>query len=164
VHRAFSAIGETRRLNKAGSNRFRSFLLYGERSLIGKVAVVTIFEDVLMLEHNEVKLPRHSAEWQPADAHLLCTGNPRLSDHPSQSLQMGLWEPGEVEWFAIIRTESTSAPPKPQRAHLRRGPPLPGFGVEGQERRGDSSFLIKEKMKEGFSHGNMRSHIDSATH
>jgi hypothetical protein len=37
--------------------------------------------------------------------HLLRVGNPRLFDHPYQSPQLPLWEPGEVEWFVILRTD-----------------------------------------------------------
>jgi hypothetical protein len=45
MYRAFSAICETRRLSSAGYARFRDFLLYGERGLAGKKALINIFQD-----------------------------------------------------------------------------------------------------------------------
>ncbi len=49
MYRAFSAICETRTLSKAGYVRFRDFLLYGERNLAGKKALINIFQDTLAL-------------------------------------------------------------------------------------------------------------------
>jgi transposase InsO family protein len=115
VYRAFSAIYETRTLTKAGYARFRNFLLYGEQGLAGKKTLIDIFQDVLTLEYGEQPLARYSVEWQPDDKHLLRVGNPRLFDHPYQSPQLPLWEPGEVEWFVIIRTDP------PARRRRRRG-------------------------------------------
>ena len=105
VYRAFSAICETRTLTKAGYARFRNFLLYGEQGLAGKRTLVNIFQDTLTLEYGEQPLSRYSVEWQPDDTHLLRVGNPRVYDHPYQSPQLPLWEPGEVEWYVIIRTD-----------------------------------------------------------
>jgi putative transposase len=48
--------------------------------------------------------------------HLQRVGNPRLYQHPSQSLQQQLWEPGEVEWHVIIRCE----PKTPRRRRTVR--------------------------------------------
>ena len=104
VHQVFEAICETRRLNKAGYAKFRNFLLYGERGLAGEEAVVNIFQDLLTLEYQQEKLSRYSVEWQPDERHLARVGNPRLFHHPYHSAQPELWEPGEVEWFVIIRT------------------------------------------------------------
>lgn len=115
VHRVFEAICETRRLNKAGYAKFRNFLLYGERGLAGKEAVVNIFQDLLTLEHQQEKLSRYSVEWQPDERHLVRVGNPRIFQHPYQSPQQELWEVGSVEWFVIIRTN----PPAHRRK--RRG-------------------------------------------
>lgn len=47
MYRAFSAICETRTLTRAGYARFRDFLLYGERGLAGKKALINIFQDTL---------------------------------------------------------------------------------------------------------------------
>ncbi len=44
----------------------------------------------------------YSVEWQPDDHHLARVGNPRLYQHPYQSAQMELWQPGEVVWFVIL--------------------------------------------------------------
>jgi putative transposase len=115
VYRAFSAICETRTLTRAGYARFRNFLLYGEQGLAGKKTLIDIFQDVLTLEYGEQPLARYSVEWQPDDLHLLRVGNPRLFDHPYQSPQLPLWEPGEVEWFVIIRTDP------PARRRRRKG-------------------------------------------
>ncbi len=115
MHRAFSAICETRRLSKAGYARFRDFLLYGERNLAGKRALVNIFQDTLALEYRERPLAKYSVEWQPDDKHLRRVGNPRLYDHPYQSPQLDLWPPGEVEWFVIIQ-----ATPYGARSHRKR--------------------------------------------
>jgi hypothetical protein len=104
VHQAFSAICETRRLDKAGYAKFRNFLLYGERGLAGEDAMVNIFQDLLTLEYQQEKLSRYSVEWQPDERHLARVGNPRLFLHPYQSAQQELWEPGTVDWFVIIRT------------------------------------------------------------
>jgi Integrase core domain len=131
MYRAFSAICETRTLTKAGYAKFRNFLLYGEQGLVGNKTLVNIFQDTLTLEYGGYPLSRYSVEWQPDDRHLLRVGNPRLYDHPYQSPQLPLWEPGEVEWFVIIRTD----PPVQRRR--RRGhivliqPPLLADGTQG---------------------------------
>lgn len=110
IYRAFSAIGETRVLNKAGYAKFRNFLLYGELGLAGHEILVNIFQDTLTLEYEDSPLSKYSVEWQPDDKHLLRVGNPRLYAHPYKPPQLPLWEPGEVEWHVIIRCE-----PKPRR-------------------------------------------------
>lgn len=131
VSRAFEAICETRTLTKAGYARFRNFLLYGEQGLAGKRALINIFQDVLTLEYGDHPLSRYSVEWQPDDRHFLRVGNPRLYDHPYQSPQLSLWEPGDVEWFVIIRTTP------PSRRHRKKGrllviqPPLWASGTQG---------------------------------
>jgi transposase InsO family protein len=107
LSRAFSAICETRKLNKAGYARFRNFLLYAERGLAGKRALVNIFQDTLALEYDELPLAKYSVEWQPDDHHLLRVGNPRLFEHPYHSAQLSLWPPGEVEWFVILPCETS---------------------------------------------------------
>jgi putative transposase len=116
VHKAFSALCETRKLNRAGYARFRNFLLYGERALAGEETVINIFQDLLTLEYGDYPLSRYSVEWQPDDRHLLRVGNPRLYDHPYQSLQLPLWQAGEVEWHVIIRCE----PPVRRRRRKQR--------------------------------------------
>jgi hypothetical protein len=131
IYRVFEAICETRTLTKAGYAKFRNFLLYGEQGLAGKKTLINIFQDVLTLEYGEHPLSRYSVEWQPDDTHLLRVGNARLYDHPYQSPQLPLWNPGEVEWHLIIRTH-------PKAHHRRRAgrifviqPPL--FGEERAE-------------------------------
>ena len=116
VHQAFSAICETRRLDKAGYAKFRNWSLYGERALADEIALVNIFQDFLTVEYEQEKLSRYSVEWQPDDRHLARVGNPRFYRHPYQSLQQELWPPGEVEWFVIIR----NAPPMRRRRHKSR--------------------------------------------
>lgn len=106
IYRAFSAVGETRVLNNAGYAKFRNFLLYGEQGLSGCETLITIFQDSLTLEFGGYPLSKYAVEWQPDDRHLLRVGNPRLYQHPYQSPQLPLWEPGEVEWHVIIRCES----------------------------------------------------------
>jgi putative transposase len=115
IYRAFEAVCETRTLTKAGYARFRNFLLYGEQGLAGNKTLVNIFQDTLTLEYGEYPLSRYSVEWQPDNRHLLRVGNPRLYDHPYQSPQLPLWEPGDVEWFVIIRDSP------PVRRRKRRG-------------------------------------------
>ncbi len=129
VHRAFEAICETRRLNKAGYAKFRNFLLYGERGLAGKEAMVNIFQDLLTLEHQEEKLSRYSVEWQPDERHLSRIGNPRFYQHPYQSPQQELWEPGEVEWFVIIRTDPPTRRRKPRQRFVVMQLPLLSDGT-----------------------------------
>jgi Transposase DDE domain len=108
ISRAFSAIGETRVLNKARYAKFRNFLLYGEQGLAGQETLVTIFQETLTLEYGAYPLSKYSVEWQPDDRHLLRVGNPRLYRHPYHTPQLPLWEPGEVEWHVIIRCEPTA--------------------------------------------------------
>jgi len=133
VYRVFSAISETRTLSKAGYAKFRNFLLYGEQGLAGKKTQINIFQDILTLEYSDAPLSRYSVEWQPDDKHLLRVGNPRLYDHPYQSPQIPLWEPGEVEWPVILRCD----PPGPRRKRMGRifviQPPLllEGEGTQG---------------------------------
>jgi putative transposase len=50
---------------------YRAFLLYGERALAGKKALITIFQDTLALEYGEYPLAKYSVEWQPDYRHLL---------------------------------------------------------------------------------------------
>jgi hypothetical protein len=125
IYRAFSAIGETRVLNKAGYAKFRNSLLYREQGLAGYETLVNIFQDALTLEYGDYPLSKYSVEWQPDDRHLRRVGNPRLYQHPYQSPQLPLWPPGEVEWNVIIRVDSK------ERRRKRRGhvfviqPPLP---------------------------------------
>jgi hypothetical protein len=116
IYRAFSAICETRKLNRAGYAKFRNFLLYGERGLAGEETTINIFQDLLTLEYEEQPLSRYSVEWQPDDKHLLRVGNPRLYEHPHHSPQLPLFEPGEVEWHVIIRCE----PPVRRRRRTSR--------------------------------------------
>lgn len=130
VYQAFSALCETRRLNKAGYARFRNFLLYGERNLAGETVQVDIFQDVLTLDYHQERLSRYSVEWQPDDHHLARVGSPRLYQHRYQSSQLELWQPGEVEWFVIIRD---SAPVRRRKRTSRIvviQPPLPLDGTQ----------------------------------
>jgi hypothetical protein len=108
IYRAFSAMGETRTLTRAGYARFRNFLLYGERELAGHKTSINIYQDALTLEYETYPLSRYSVEWQPDDTHFLRVGNPRLYNHPYQSPQLPLWEPSEVEWIVILRADSKS--------------------------------------------------------
>jgi putative transposase len=133
MYRAFSAICETRRLSSAGYARFRDFLLYGERGLAGKKALINIFQDTLALEYGEHPLAKYSVEWQPDDKHLLRVGNPRLYDHPYHSPQLALWSKDSVEWFVIIQANPYG--PRPRRKHATRilvvQPPLATDGTQG---------------------------------
>lgn len=106
IYRAFSAIGETRVLNKAGYAKFRKFLLYGEHGLAGQETLINIFQDTLTLEYGDTPLSRYSVEWQPDERHLRRVGNPRLYAHGYQSKQIPLWERGDVEWHVIIRVDA----------------------------------------------------------
>jgi putative transposase len=114
LYRAFSAIGETRALHRAGYARFRDFLLYGERGLAGHKVLINIFQDTLALEYGEHPLAKYSVEWLPDEKGLRRVGNPRLYDHPYQSPQLELWSPGEVEWFVIIRANPDASAPTTQ--------------------------------------------------
>jgi len=76
--------------------------LYGEQGLAGQETLVNIFQDTLTLEYGEYSLSKYSVEWQPDDRHVFRVGNPRLYQHPYQTPQLPLWEPGEVEWHVII--------------------------------------------------------------
>lgn len=137
VYRVFSAICETRTLSRAGYAKFRNFLLYGEQGLAGKKTLVNIFQDILTLEYGDSPLSRYSVEWQPDDKHLLRVGNPRLYDHPYQSPQIPLWEPGEVEWYLILRAD----PPSQRRKHGGRVFIMqPSLFTEG-ESEGSKSYL-----------------------
>ena len=132
MYRAFSAICETRTLTKAGYARFRDFLLYGERGLAGKKALINIFQDQLSLEYGEQPLAKYSVEWQPDDKHLLRVGNPRLYDHSYQSPQLELWPSQAVEWFVILK----AAPYGPRPRHKRSGRVIvmqPPFLLEAAE-------------------------------
>ena len=115
MYRAFSAICETRTLTKAGYARFRNFLLYGERGLAGNKALITIFQDTLALEYGEYPLAKYSVEWKPDDKGLQRVGNPRLYDHPYQSLQLELWSSSDVEWFVIIKANPYGSRPRRKR-------------------------------------------------
>jgi transposase len=114
LHRAFSALCETRILNKAGYARFRNFLLYGEWALAGKPAVINLFQDTLAVEYAEHVLAKYSVEFQPDDRQLLHVGNPRLFEHPYHSPQLPLWPAGSVEWYVVLPCKPTS--PRRKRA------------------------------------------------
>lgn len=124
LHRAFSFVYETRRLNKAGYARFRNFLLYAERGLAGKRALVTLFQDSLTLEYGEYALASYSIEWQPDDHRVLRMGNPHLFEHPYHSLQLSLWPPGEVEWLVILRCETSPRKHKRKQSEIIQLPLL----------------------------------------
>jgi putative transposase len=131
IYHAFSAIGETRVLNKAGYARFRNFLLYGEQGLAGCETLVNIFQDTLALEYGDYPLSKYSVEWQPDDKHLLRVGNPRIYQHPYQSPQLPLWSPGEVEWHVIIRIDSKGHRRKRKGRVFVVQPPLLIDGTQG---------------------------------
>lgn len=131
VYQAFSALCETRRLNKAGYARFRNFLLYGERNLAGETVQVDILQDVLTLDYNQERLSQYSVEWQPDDRHFSRVGSPRLYDHRYQSAQLELWQPGEVEWFVIIRDQPRSRKRSRKGRILAIQPPLFSDGTQG---------------------------------
>jgi hypothetical protein len=124
VYQVFAALCETRTLTKAGYARFRNFLLYGERELAGHKTSINIFQDMLTLEYEAHPLSRYSVEWQPDDTHISRVGNPRLYDHPYQSPQLLLWEPGEVEWFVILRADSKARRCRKKGRLLLFQPPL----------------------------------------
>jgi len=132
MYRAFSAICEIRTLTRAGYARFRDFLLYGERGLAGKKALINIFQDTLALEYGEQPLAKYSVEWQPDDKHLLRVGNPRLYDHPYQSPQLDLWPPQAVEWFVILKVAPYGQRPRHTRVAriLVMQPPLLTDGTQ----------------------------------
>jgi hypothetical protein len=133
MHSAFSAICKTRTLSKAGYARFRDFLLYGERNLAGKKAVLNIFQDTLALEYEEHPLAKYSVEWQEDDKHLRQIGNPRLFEHPYLSPQLELWPSGAVEWFVIIQAPSYGSRPRRKRRSrlVVIQPPLLSDGAQG---------------------------------
>src|SRR5258708_8091883 len=83
VYRVFSAMCETRTLNKAGYAKFRNCLLSGEQGLAGNKTLVNIFQDTLTLEYGEHPLSRYSVEWQPYARHLLPVATPPLSAPPN---------------------------------------------------------------------------------
>jgi putative transposase len=118
IYRAFSAVGETRIITKAGYVRIRSYLLYGERNLAGEKALVNLFQDVLTLEYQEQPLSRYSVEWQPDEKHLRRAGNARLYDHPNPRTQLPLWPEGAVEWYLILRAAPYGPRPRRQKSHL----------------------------------------------
>ena len=112
-------------LNKAGYARFRNFLLYGEHHLAGETIQVDLFQDVLTLDYQQERLSRYSVAWQPDDCHVARVGSPRLYHHRYQSAQLELWQPGEVEWFVIIRTNPPARRRKSRGRVLVVQPPLP---------------------------------------
>lgn len=118
IYRAFSAVGETRIITKAGYVRFRDYLLYGKRNLAGEKALVNLFQDVLRLEYQEQPLSRYSVEWQPDEKHLRRAGNARLYDHPYRGTQLPLWPEGAVEWYLILRAAPYGSRPQRQKSHL----------------------------------------------
>lgn len=87
------------------------------RNLAGETVQVDIFQDVLTLDYHQERLSRYSVEWQPDDRHFSRVGSPRLYDHRYQSVQLELWQPGEVEWFVIIR-ESAPVHQRKRRSRI----------------------------------------------
>lgn len=150
ISRAFSAVGETRVLNDAGYAKVRNFLLYGQ-GLSGRETLITIFQDSLTLEFGEYPLSKYAVEWQPDDRHLLRVGNPRLYQHPYQSPQLPLREPGEVEWHVIIRCESQA----PRRKRVVRPfvlqLPLLVKGIEHDEFPHSASVLAHYWLERGHA-------------
>jgi putative transposase len=124
VYRVFSAVGELRTINKAGYVRFRDFWLYGEHNLAGEKTLVNIFQDILTLEYEEQPLTRYSVEWAPDDRHFSRVGNPRQYDHDFQSPQLELWEPGEIEWFVVMRARPYGPRPRHKAKILAFQPPI----------------------------------------
>jgi len=120
----FSVSYETRQLNKAGYAHFRNFLLYAERGLAGKRALITLFQDSLTLEYGEYPLARYSLEWQPDNHHLLRVGNPHLFEHPYHSLQLSLWSPSQVEWLLILPCQPSPRKRKRKQSQIIQLPLL----------------------------------------
>ncbi len=108
-------------------------MLYAERGLAGKKALINIFQDTLALEYGEHPLAKYAVEWQPDDKHLLRVGNPRLYDHPNPRPQLALWPPDQVEWFVIIHAAPYGSRTRRKRAHriLVMQPPLLTDGTRG---------------------------------
>jgi hypothetical protein len=79
---------------------------------------------VLTLDYSQERLSRYSVEWQPDDRHLARVGSPRLYHHRYSSAQLELWQPGEVEWFVIIREDPPVRRRKPRYRILVIQPPL----------------------------------------
>lgn len=129
-------VSRGRTLSKAGYAHFRDFLLYGERSLAGKRALINIFQDTLALEYGEHPLAKYSVEWQEGEEHqskLRQIGNPRLFDHPYQSPQLELWPSDQVEWFVIIQAHPYGSRPRRKRTArlVVMQPPLLTDGTQG---------------------------------
>lgn len=118
IYRAFSAVGETRTITKAGYIRFRDFWLYGERNLAGEKTLVNVFQNLLTLEYQEQPLSRYQVEWAPDDRHFSRVGNPRLYDHAYQSPQLELWPTGVIEWQVIARAHPYGPRPRRKKARL----------------------------------------------
>lgn len=132
LHHAFSALCETRVLNKAGYARFRNFLLYGEWALAGRAVAINLFQDTLALEYGEHVLAKYSVEFQPDDKQLLQVGNPRLFEHPYHSSQLSLWPTGSVEWYVILPCQPSS--PRRKRARtmlIQLSLPFDADGTQG---------------------------------
>ena len=63
--------------------------------------------------------------------HFTRVGSPRLYDHRYQSAQLELWQPGEVEWFVIIRDQLRLSPRSRKGCILAIQPPLFSDGMQG---------------------------------
>ncbi|QBD77268.1 hypothetical protein EPA93_15215 [Ktedonosporobacter rubrisoli] len=84
----------------------------------------------MTLEYDQERLSRYSVEWQPDDRHLSRVGAPRLYQHGYQSAQLELWQPGEVEWFVIIRDSSPARRRRRAARILVIQPPLLSDGTQ----------------------------------
>ena len=106
VHRVFYTTRFTRRLDKAGYVRFRTWRLYGEAGLAREAAALWLYNEELAVVFREQPVAYYTVEYQPDQKHFRSVTNPQLIETPYRSRQLALWELGEGEWLKILRLPS----------------------------------------------------------
>jgi len=104
-----------RRVNAAGSVRFRHWRLYGERGLAGKRAAVWVWDETLTIEHASETLAQYRVIYESDGRRLREVAEPRFFPTGHASPQPFLAGMAEVEWHPAQRL----APYRPRRP--RRG-------------------------------------------
>jgi putative transposase len=115
-----------RRVNAAGSLRFRHWRLYAERGLAGKRAAVWVHGETLTVEHETETLAQYRVALESDGRRLREVDEPRFFATKHRSLQRGLALLEETVWHPARRL----APYRPRRRRDEGSTQEPLFTLE----------------------------------
>jgi len=101
-----------RRLNQHGYFRFRHWKLYGEVGLAKRKTTIWLSKEHLTVEFGEEPLAQYAVQYQPNGKHVRNIVEPHHFETRYRSLQLDLWQQGEVEWHMVRRMAGYAPPQK----------------------------------------------------